>query len=139
MHGITNLKLYTRRIVASPGSQLDFSAPNWNQVYKARVQTEKDGEDGKHGLDGPKGEWVKSLNCLKICYCVGGISAPDSERTLIVQEKIKLKQIKSEIIYELPIICLFFLEWLDKKVVVAVPRRSVFLSPYCHPQSSKET
>ena len=55
LHGITNLKLYTRRIVASPGSQMDVSAPNWDQVYKTRVKTGQNGEDGKHGLDGPKG------------------------------------------------------------------------------------
>ncbi|KAL9957971.1 hypothetical protein ACROYT_G034931 [Oculina patagonica] len=56
LHGIRNLKLYTRRIVASPGSQIDVSAPNWDQVYKTRVIAGTDGEDGYDGKDGPKVE-----------------------------------------------------------------------------------
>ena len=50
--------MYTRRIVTSPGSQLDISAPNWEQVYKTSVKPGKDGEDGYHGKDGPTGKQV---------------------------------------------------------------------------------
>ncbi|XP_078343981.1 uncharacterized protein LOC144629619 [Oculina patagonica] len=56
LHGIRNVKIYAREIIASPGSRIDFSAPNWNQVYQLRVVTGSDGEDGKHGTSGPQVE-----------------------------------------------------------------------------------
>lgn len=50
------MKMYAREIVASAGSKIDFSAPNWNQVYKRRVVSGSDGEDGNHGTSGPQGK-----------------------------------------------------------------------------------
>ena len=50
------MKIYAREIVASADSKIDFSAPNWNQVYKRRVVSGSDGENGNHGTSGAQGE-----------------------------------------------------------------------------------
>lgn len=56
LRGIRNVKMYAREIVASAGSKIDFSAPNWNQVYERRVVSGSNGENGNHGTSGPQGE-----------------------------------------------------------------------------------
>ena len=53
--GIRNVKIYAREIVGFEGSKVDISSPNWNQQYENAVVTGKNGEDGKHGVNGPRG------------------------------------------------------------------------------------
>jgi len=55
LYGIKNVKIYAREIIASMGSKLEVSAPNWNQEYKSAVTTGRNGEDGKRGVAGPNG------------------------------------------------------------------------------------
>jgi len=55
LYGIKNVKIYAREIVASIGSKLEISTPNWNQEYKSTVTTGRNGEDGKNGVSGPQG------------------------------------------------------------------------------------
>ena len=55
LYGIKNVKIYAREIIASMGSKLEISTPNWNQEYKSAVTTGRNGEDGKHGVAGPNG------------------------------------------------------------------------------------
>ncbi|KAL9957983.1 hypothetical protein ACROYT_G034943 [Oculina patagonica] len=54
LRGINSVKIYAREIVASTGSKIDFSAPNWNQFYRRGVSPGSNGENGKHGLGGPR-------------------------------------------------------------------------------------
>lgn len=53
LHGIDTVTIYARKIVASTGSKINFSAPNWDQDY--RDLTSQNGEDGKKGVGGPTG------------------------------------------------------------------------------------
>jgi len=55
LRGIKNVKIYAREIVASRGSKIDVSAPDWNQQYTSAVIPGGNGEDGKHGVNGPRG------------------------------------------------------------------------------------
>lgn len=61
LYGIKELTVCARRIIATPGSELDISAPNWNQQFTNRVTTGADGEKGNDGIDGPKGEWKERV------------------------------------------------------------------------------
>lgn len=61
MYGIKALTVCARRIIATPGSELDISAPNWNQQFTNRVTTGADGEKGNDGIDGPKGKWKERV------------------------------------------------------------------------------
>lgn len=63
MYGIKELTVYARRIIATPGSELDISAPHWNQQFTNRVTTGADGEKGNDGIDGPKGKWKELSGC----------------------------------------------------------------------------
>lgn len=58
LYGIKELTVCARRIIATPGSELDISAPNWNQQFTNRVTTGADGEKGNDGIDGPKIEML---------------------------------------------------------------------------------
>ena len=55
MFGVQSLKLFTRKIVCSGESELDVSAPRWNQQYEVRVTIGRNGEPGFDGIDGPRG------------------------------------------------------------------------------------
>ena len=55
MFGVQSLKLFTRKIVCSGESELDVSAPRWNQQYEVRVTEGRNGEPGFDGIDGPTG------------------------------------------------------------------------------------
>ena len=56
MFGVQSLKLFTRKVVCSGESELDVSAPRWNQQYEVRVTTGRNGEPGFDGIDGPRGK-----------------------------------------------------------------------------------
>jgi len=56
-HGVKNVKIYARKIVAAIGSKIDFSAPDWNwQSPPPSGGNGEDGKHGKHGFDGPQVE-----------------------------------------------------------------------------------
>lgn len=68
LYGIKNVKIYTRDIVARPGSKLVFNAPNHPNIYdkpadtgekgdKKRGRDGKPGASGKDGIEGPHGKW----------------------------------------------------------------------------------
>jgi len=54
LRGIRNVKIYAREIVASTGSRLEISSPNWNQEYTSPVSAGHSGDDGNHGVHGPR-------------------------------------------------------------------------------------
>ncbi|KAL9957993.1 hypothetical protein ACROYT_G034954 [Oculina patagonica] len=55
LHGINTVTIYARKIVASAGSKIDLSAPNWDQNYRRVVSTSSNGVDGEHGVGGTTG------------------------------------------------------------------------------------
>jgi len=56
-HGVKNVKIYARKIVAAKGSKIDFSAPVWNLASPAPSGGNgEDGIHGEHGIDGPQVE-----------------------------------------------------------------------------------
>ena len=57
IYGISHIKIYVREIRATYESHVYFSAPNWNQEYKTRIVAGRNGEDGKNGIDGPRGKF----------------------------------------------------------------------------------
>ena len=56
LYGIKNVKIYAREILSTPEGKLSFSTPNQPDVYKSPAGTGKPGNNGKDGLDGPKGK-----------------------------------------------------------------------------------
>ena len=65
-YGIKTVKIYAREIVASSGSKIIVSTPNWNLEFSNVVATKPsgdgtDGEDGKDGKDGPQGQYYKTI------------------------------------------------------------------------------
>ena len=80
LHGIKQLRVFARQIIASRGSQLDVSTPDWNQEFARRVVFGVDGIDGKHGFDGPIGETNKTdfsirieLHCTALLFSQQGL------------------------------------------------------------------
>lgn len=55
MFGVQSLKLFTRKIISAGESELDVSAPRWNQQYEVRVTAGRNGEPEFDGIDGPRG------------------------------------------------------------------------------------
>ncbi|KXJ15154.1 hypothetical protein AC249_AIPGENE11291 [Exaiptasia diaphana] len=55
MRGISKLKIYCRRVMFFQGSKLDLRAPSITQKY-GLLRNRQDGDDGKHGQDGPSVE-----------------------------------------------------------------------------------
>ena len=65
-YGIKTVKIYAREIVASSGSKIIVSTPNWNLEFSNAVATKSsgdgtDGQDGKDGKDGPQGQYYKTV------------------------------------------------------------------------------
>ena len=65
-YGIKAVKIYAREIVASSGSKIIVSTPNWNLEFSNAVATKSsgdgtDGQDGKDGKDGPQGQYYKTI------------------------------------------------------------------------------
>ena len=65
-YGIKTVKIYAREIVASSGSKIIVSTPNWNLEFSNAVATKSsgdgtDGQDGKDGKDGPQGQYYKTI------------------------------------------------------------------------------
>lgn len=56
MFGVRSFKLFSRRIISAGESELDVSAPRWNQQYQGRVTTARNGEPGFNGIHGPRGK-----------------------------------------------------------------------------------
>ena len=61
MPGLQTLKLYTRKIVSAGDSELDVSAPSWDQQYETRASPERKSEDGYEGISGPRGDDIRRL------------------------------------------------------------------------------
>lgn len=55
LHGVKTVQIFAREIISSRGSKIDFSAPNWNQMFKESIRPGKDGESGEPGITGPQG------------------------------------------------------------------------------------
>lgn len=54
MHGIKKLTMYSRKVAFVEESRLDLSAPSMSQSFQT-LEPSTDGDDGKHGVDGPTG------------------------------------------------------------------------------------
>ena len=54
MRGIKALTMYTREVSFVTESQLDLRAPDLTQDFDT-IGAGEDGDDGKHGADGPVG------------------------------------------------------------------------------------
>jgi len=66
-HGVKNVKIYARKIVAAIGSKIDFSAPDWNwQSPPPSGGNGEDGKHGKHGFDGPQGKFQSIIKKLAL-------------------------------------------------------------------------
>ena len=55
MRGINRLTMFTRKVVFVKGSRLDLRAPSLSQTFKKTPPPCTDGDDGKHGVNGPIG------------------------------------------------------------------------------------
>lgn len=57
MRGIRKLTMFSRKLSFLKDSKLDLRAPALSQNLNTPPAPGTDGDDGKHGVDGPTGKW----------------------------------------------------------------------------------